>query len=74
MKYPTLILNPCYFFCKWDVLIIRNRQKMYITRGFSNNVVMLTHKGLFSVFQLPYPNLSRFNKSMCRRISDVRSK
>jgi len=27
---------------------------MYITRGFSNNVVILIHKGLFSVFQLLY--------------------
>ena len=50
MKYPILLLNPCYFFCKWDVLIIRNRQKMYITRGFCKIIVILTHKWLFSIF------------------------
>lgn len=74
MIYPILILNPCYFFCKWDVLIIRNRQKMYITRGFCNIVVIMTHKWLFSIFLHFYPNLYRFNRRMCGSKSVVSSK
>ena len=71
---PNFNFESMLFFCKWDVLIIRNRQKMYNTRGFCNIVVILTHKWLFSMFLHLYLSLSRFNRKMCITKNVVSSK